>query len=61
MKIKDLPKETNLRGLKLKDGTYFWSAWRTGVWVKKDLNSAEVFPLFIKEADNIKEIEVWED
>lgn len=61
-KIKDLPKDTNLWGVKFYDpktGTkgFWYSQWgyengKAGVWWKKDMKSGSIFPLFL---DNLKE------
>ena len=61
-KIKDLPGDTSLRGVKFHDPktgtTGFWySQWgyeggKAGIWWKKDMKSGQIFPLFL---DNLKE------
>jgi hypothetical protein len=61
-KIKDLPPNINLRGVKFHDpktGTtgYWFSQWgyengKAGIWWKKDMKSGQVFPLFL---DDLKE------
>jgi len=61
-KIKDLPSNKNLRGVKFNDpktGTtgYWYSQWgyengKAGVWWKKDMKSGMMFPLFL---DDLKE------
>jgi hypothetical protein len=61
-KIKDLPKQMSLQGVKFYDpktktkGCWF-SQWgyedgKAGIWWKKDMKSGQVFPLFL---DNLKE------
>ncbi len=62
MKLKDLPQDINLRGVKFHDpktGTtgYWYSQWgyeggKAGVWWKKDMESGSIFPLFL---DDLKE------
>ena len=62
MKIKDLPNETNLDGVKFFDPktktTGYWcSQWgyadgKAGIFYKKDMQSTQVFPLFL---DNLKD------
>jgi len=61
-KIKDLPPNTDLGGIRFRDpktGTvgYWYSQWgyedgKAGIWFKRDWKSGAVFPLFL---DNIKE------
>jgi len=61
-KIKDLPKDINLRGVKFHDpktGTtgYWYSQWgyldgKAGIWWKKDMQSSGTVPLFL---DDLKE------
>lgn len=62
MKIKDLPDAQSLLGVRFRfprDGQpYYWSSqWATGVWAKKDMASARVFPLF---CEDLKEALEWE-
>jgi hypothetical protein len=62
MKIKDLPQDTNLRGVKFRDPKtkttgYWYSQWgyddgKAGVWWKRDMASGQIFPLFL---DNLRE------
>lgn len=61
-KIKDLPENVGLGGVKFRypgDGkVYYWaSQWQKGVWGKKDLNSTQIFPLQVEE---LKECLEWE-
>lgn len=61
MKIKDLPKDSNLRGVRFiypKDGKkYYWfSQWQKGVWGKSKMEDERVFPLF---CDDLKEALNW--
>jgi hypothetical protein len=62
MKIKDLPEDADLGGIKFiypVDGkTYIWSSqWERGVWGKKSLDSQQVFPLF---CENLTDALEWE-
>jgi hypothetical protein len=61
-KIKDLPPNDSLTGVKFHDprsGTkgYWYSQWgyengKAGIWYKRDMKSGAIFPLFL---DNLKE------
>lgn len=60
-KIKDLDSNQNLGGIKFRypgdNNIYYWhSQWQKGVWGKKDLNSEQVFPLFV---EDLKEALEW--
>ena len=73
MKIKDLPKGTNLGGIKikipkehpecpLKEG-YWKSQWgyekgKAGVWVHETLDSTQVYPIFLDKLKEALEFEV---
>lgn len=64
MLIKDLPKDTNLGGIKFRypkdNQVYIWkSQWGLGIWAKKpnNPNPDQVFPLFV---DNLEEVLEWE-
>ena len=72
MKIKDLPRDKNLGGIKVivPDGhpeyefkTGYWvSQWgypdgKAGVWLKKDLSDRRIYPVFL---DKLEEILEWE-
>jgi hypothetical protein len=69
-KIKDLPADINLRGVKFHDrktGTkgYWFSQWgyedgKAGIWYKKDIKSGAVFPLFLDNLQEALEFEVIE-
>ena len=69
-KIKDLPKNINLRGVKFHDPktgtTGFWySQWdykggKAGIWYKTDMKSGQVFPLFLDKLEEALEFEVLE-
>jgi len=69
-RIKDLPKDINLRGVKFHDPktgtTGFWySQWgyqdgKAGIWWKKDMKSESVFPLFLDNLNEALEFEVME-
>jgi hypothetical protein len=62
MKIKDLPPNISLQGVKFHDPKtkttgYWFSQWgymdgKAGIWWKKDIKSTQTFPLFL---DNLKE------
>ena len=72
MKIKDLPEDKNLKGVKIKipkghdecpfkEG-YWHSQWgyedgKAGVWVKKDPTESRIYPVFL---DKLKEVLEWE-
>ena len=66
-RIKDLPKDISLRGVKFRvPGTnktgYWYSQWgykdgEAGVWYKTDMKSGQVFPIFLKD---LKEALEWE-
>lgn len=61
-RIKDLPSNIGLEGIrfiypKTKEKYYWFSQWEKGVWGKKDLHSAQLFPLFV---DDLKEALEWE-
>ena len=62
MKIKDLPENRSLEGVKFiypGDGEeYYWrSQWFNGVWGRKDPDGARMFPLHV---DDLKECLEWE-
>lgn len=62
MKIKDLPENSTLNNVRFiypGDGqAYYWtSQWQKGIWGKKDLNSGQIFPLFV---ENIRDALEWE-
>lgn len=62
MKIKELPEGSTLNNVRFiypSDGqAYYWaSQWGKGVWGKKDINSGQIWPLFV---ENIKEALEWE-
>lgn len=68
VRIKDLPKNINLGGVKfhdLKTGImgYWYSQWgyeggKVGIWWKKDMKSTEIFPLFLDDLKEALEFEV---
>ncbi len=70
-RIKDLPPNINLRGVKFKDpktGTtgYWYSQWgyedgKAGVWYKSDMSKERIFPLFLDELEEALEFEVIEE
>jgi len=59
--IKDLPKEQNLRGVKVKTSSgqvgYWYSQWQKGVWLKSDMSKGAVTPVFV---EDLKECFNWE-
>jgi len=66
MKIKDLPDTMgSLENLPFKhpktgEKVYWWSQWQKGVWVKKDLTSTEIFPIFVDDLKEALEFEVFD-
>jgi len=75
MKIKDLPQDVNLRGVKfiIPKGHpecpmikgYWYSQWgyengKAGVWVKKSMEEDRVYPLFLDSLKQALEFEVIE-
>ena len=66
-RIKDLPPDVSLAGVKFRiPGTrsvgYWYSQWgytdgKAGVWYKKDMASGAVYPIFL---DNLKDALEWE-
>ena len=70
MKIKDLPGNISLGGVRFKtpDGTigYWVSQWgyeggKAGIWYKKDRYATRVFPLFLNDIKEALEFDVLED
>jgi hypothetical protein len=61
MKIKDLPKDKNLGGIKVKttEGRigYWKSQWRKGVWLTDTPNDTHIHPVFL---DDLKDVLEWE-
>ena len=62
MKIKDLPQNIPLEGIRFiypKDNKpYYWfSQWDKGVWGKEDMESGSIHPLFV---DDLKDVLEWE-
>ena len=68
MKIKDLPKDINLGGVKFKHpetgevciwaSQWGYSDGKAGVWYKSDEKSTRVFPLFLNKLEEALEFEV---
>ncbi len=54
IKIKDLPKDFILDGCKL-NGQIIISAWNKGFWVKSKIEDSQIFPVFFKDFDEIKD------
>jgi hypothetical protein len=66
MKIKDLPKNMNLRGVhfydpKTKTTGYWYSQWIKGIWWKRDMKDSQVFPLCLDDVMEALEFEVVEE
>lgn len=65
MKIKDLPPNTNLGGLKVKttNGTvgYWKSQWDKGVWLTETLSASRIYPIFVESLEECREWEVLKD
>jgi hypothetical protein len=57
IKIKDLPEDFDMIGCKLK-GKYIYSGWNKGFWMKKKMSDSEIFPLFFKSFNDIKDWEI---
>lgn len=66
MKIKDLPKNTELGGMKIKipkkyEDTYqgikgemfIFSSWQKGVWLKKKMDADRIYPM---QLDKLKDL-----
>ena len=59
MKIKDIPKNLNLTGCKIK-GKFIISAWNKGFWTTDNLKdyqsgkNTKIEPIFFKDFDEIK-------
>jgi hypothetical protein len=63
MKIKDLPKNISLEGIRfiypLDGKPYYWtSQWNKGVWGKTSLSDNQIYPLFVNELEDVLEWEV---
>jgi len=67
MKIRDLPKNSTLRGVKFKlptgEEVYWYSQWgnpdrKAGIWYKKDMKESRVYPFFLDELIEALEYEV---
>ena len=59
IKIKDLPKDTQLVGRQLKKNKmYIYSGWNKGFWCKKNKEDSQIHPIFFKNYDEVKEWEV---
>jgi hypothetical protein len=61
--INDLPSNISLGGVKFKhpetgETCYWQSQWNKGVWYKKDLNSKQIFPLFVEDLMDALKFEV---
>lgn len=69
-KIKDLEPGTNLKNIKFRtpdDQIYYWqSQWSyedgfAGIWGKKDLESNQIFPIFLDKLSDALEFEIIEE
>ena len=76
MKIKDLPEDERLRGVKVRiphadrlqeyagiqagAEVYIESLWAKGVWVKKSQGDTRIYPVFVKDLQEVLEWEVVE-
>jgi len=66
MKLKDLPKGTNLGGIKVKipgsDTEGYWvSQWQKGVWLRYNKEDTQVHPQFITDLTECLEWEVIDE
>ncbi len=66
MKIKELPQGSTLNNVRFiypGDGkAYYWtSQWQKGIWGKKDLNSGQIFPLFVENIQDALEWEIFDE
>lgn len=63
--IKDLPKGTNLRGIKIKTPNgvvgYWYSQWHKGVWLTKSITDSRMYPQFVNELKECSNWEITED
>lgn len=61
MKIKDLPPDTNMGGIKVKTTSgqigYWRSQWNKGVWLIDKPGDTKTHPVFV---DDLKEVLEWE-
>jgi len=67
-KIKDLPGNQSLRGVKFylpgtKNAVYYYSQWwhpndKSGVWYKKTMESSDVFPLQLDKLEEALEFKL---
>jgi len=64
IKIKDLPKGTNMGSVRVKtpDGTEGWwvSQWPKGVWIRKEIGEGQVYPVFVEDLMECMEWDVLE-
>jgi len=73
VKIKDLPKDENLRGVKFKvpkdhpecplKTAYWYSQWgyidgKAGIWCKENMEDEKVYPIFLDKLDEVLEFDV---
>ncbi len=64
-KIKGLPNNADLRGVKFHDPKtmttgYWYSQWNKGIWWKEDMQSTRIFPLFFDDFKEALEFEIIE-
>jgi len=70
-KLKDLPKDTQLCNLKIKipkkiqisqsipsSIMIIYSGWNKGLWLKKNINDEQIYPLCFENFNEIKKLEV---
>ncbi len=62
MKIKDLPKGIELRGVKVRppngESMFWYSQWNKGVWLKRSMDSNRLYPY--TEIKSLEECFEWE-
>jgi hypothetical protein len=63
--INDLPKNISLGGIKFihpetKEVCIWSGQWNQGVWYKKDINSSQIFPLFVDNLEDCLKFEIVE-
>jgi hypothetical protein len=69
MKIKDLPKDKQLQGIKIKipkdkilEGMkkemYIYSGWNKGLWLKKKMTDSQIYPFFFDSFKDLGNLEV---
>jgi hypothetical protein len=67
MKIKDLPKDTSLKDVKVRTTTgvvgYWQGQWKKGVWLADELTNPrrKINPVFVEDLKEVLEWEVLEE